>query len=72
MAENMSPDCPIDKIKVMTKANDKNMLKANKVVVCFGLSSTLSFVFSTIHSVDRPIFVLEDSFRFKIGMGNII
>ena len=41
-------------------------------MVCFGLSSTLSFVFSTIHSVDRPFFVLKDSFRFKIGMGNRI
>jgi hypothetical protein len=31
MAENMSPDCPIEKIKVMTKANDKNMLRQIKL-----------------------------------------
>jgi hypothetical protein len=27
----MSPDCPIEKIKAMTKANDKNMLRQIKL-----------------------------------------
>ena len=47
----MSPDCPIEKIKVMTKANDKNILRQIKLF--YILKSTRSSWVNPFWKVNR-------------------